>query len=95
MVERRNTGLFPEVRAKLHPAWLRRLKGEWMSANEHYLGKALQMPVLAIDVGPEARLGQWQPATRTLSISELHILRAPWHEVRATLRHEMAHQYVG
>jgi hypothetical protein len=94
MAERKFEGLFPEVRTKLHPAWLRRLKIEWQSANDNYLGRALKMPVFAIDVAAEARLGQWQPAARVLSISEQHILRAPWVEVRTTLRHELAHQYV-
>lgn len=86
--------MFPEVRDRLHPAWLARLQADWRAANRTYLGGGLKMPVLTIDVGVETRVGQWQRATRTLAISENHILQVPWEEVQNTLRHEMAHQYV-
>jgi hypothetical protein len=40
------------------------------------------------------KLGEWNGATRTLTIGLHHILSHSWEAVLETLRHEMAHQYV-
>jgi len=40
------------------------------------------------------RLGGWNAATRTLTISTYHLMADVWLEVEETLRHEMAHQIV-
>lgn len=87
--------VFPEsVRQRLHGAWLERLRAKWRLTNTLRLGGALQQPVFAIDCGVARRLGQWNKLGRLLSVSEEHILTAPWLEVEKTLLHEMAHQYV-
>ena len=51
------------------------------------------MPQFGIDHA-QKRLGQWSPATNTISISSSHLLNDIWLEVELTLKHEMAHQYV-
>ena len=84
----------PQLRATLHPGWLRRLRQDWTNANVQQLNSELKLPVLCIDTGAQVRLGQWQPRGRVMSISESHILAQSWFEVVDTLRHEIAHQYV-
>ncbi|MBM4342593.1 MAG: SprT-like domain-containing protein [Deltaproteobacteria bacterium] len=84
----------PSLRQKLHPAWIHRLRWSWKSANDERLRGVLKPPVFAIDCGSAQRLGQWVRGARLLSISERHMLTAPWHDVEQTLLHEMAHQYV-
>lgn len=88
------TTLPPSLRQKLHPAWIHRLRAAWNAANREHLHGQLKPPVFAIDCGSERRLGQWLRAARILSISEAHMLSAPWYDVEQTLLHEMAHQYV-
>ncbi len=77
----------------LHEAWIRRLRWHYDGYNADFAGRALRPPVILIVSAPE-RLGEWNGAVRTLSISERHILEHPWESVLETLRHEMAHQYV-
>jgi hypothetical protein len=73
-------------------SWALHLFLEWEWFNTNFLKGALRAPVLEIS-HHEARLGHWDPATRTLAISARHIERDPWLAVIETLRHEMAHQY--
>ena len=54
----------------------------------------MQLPVIRLGQGLST-LGHWQADQRTLTISEWHVQRDPWLAVMDTLRHEMAHQYVG
>jgi hypothetical protein len=42
----------------------------------------------------ERRLGEWNRAQRTISISRRLVVQQPWGVVREVLKHEMAHQYV-
>ncbi len=72
--------------------WARELLQWWRHYNRLYAGGALRPPVLRIAAGG-ARLGAWDPTTRTLSIAEHHIRADAWLGVLETLRHEMAHQY--
>src|SRR5690606_522876 len=77
----------------LHRAWVERLHWHYTLFNELYLGCALR-PALIMISRAEERLGQWNGQSRTISISESHILTHTWEEVLDTLRHEKAHQYV-
>lgn len=82
-----------ELREQLHAAWVRKLAVWWSHYNDEYLDGALRSPLISLsDAGSE--WGHWEPRTRRLSVSAPHIEREPWLEVMATLRHEMAHQYV-
>jgi hypothetical protein len=84
----------PQLRKRLHDAWLLELRMEWRSANDVHLDGALQPPALTIATDASIQLGLWERAPRLIRISEAHIWRDPWHTVVDTLRHEMAHQYV-
>ena len=78
--------------SELSRAWTLALLQAWRHCNWIYLRRALREP--QIRLSPDvARLGTWHGPSRTLSISERHIRRDPWHAVLDTLRHEMAHQY--
>ena len=72
--------------------WGVELLSWWRYYNELYLDSALREPVFRLSRGIVA-LGSYDPATRTLSISEEHVSRQSWLAVMETLRHEMAHQY--
>ncbi len=78
---------------ELRNIWNRKLYLWWRNYNEEYLVGALKLPLIRVGDGKH-QLGSWDGARRTLSISEAHILQAPWLSVMDTLRHEMAHQYV-
>ena len=77
----------------LHEAWIRRLQHAHSQLNARYAGRKLKLPVFRIG-GSSSRLGEWDPRTRTITIAERHILSNPWTDVLATLKHEMAHQFV-
>ncbi len=77
----------------LHGAWLRRLREDWEGFNYLYAGKRLRPPLFRIG-DARVRLGEWDRESRTITISESHILAHSWFSVLSTLRHEMAHQYV-
>jgi hypothetical protein len=77
----------------LKQACLRRLRRDWGLFNWQHLGSKLRPPTLELDAAL-ARVGAWDRATRRISISEAHVLGAPWEIVLDTLKHEMAHQYV-
>ena len=72
---------------------LRQLHHEWAVANSYYLKGALRSPVIALSKGT-SRLGSWNAATRTLSLSRVLVFEHPWPQVNEVLRHEMAHQFV-
>ena len=72
--------------------WLQAIRDEWRAANEQHLKGRLSPPVIALHSG-DSRLGFWDLATRTISISDQHLWERPWAEVVETLRHETAHQY--
>ncbi len=83
-----------QLAAELRQTWGRKLLLWWRHYNEEYLGGVLQIPVVEV-VDSTAVLGRWHGAERRLAIAAGHIERDPWLEVLDTLRHEMAHQYVG
>lgn len=82
-----------QVDEALRIGCLRRIKRDWACLNYWHLGSKLRPPAFELDRA-EARLGSWEPRTRTISISEHHVWSAPWEAVTETLKHEMAHQYV-
>ena len=90
MTRRQQAG---EALAQLHGAWLRQLRDEWRVINDERLDARLRPPVFRL-VSGRSRLGQWEGASRTLSISEDHIWEDPWDAVIQTLKHEVAHQVV-
>ncbi len=77
----------------LERAWSVRLRAAWQQLNETHASAGMRPPVLRIDRA-EQRLGSWHGGTRTLTLSARHVALDPWERVLATLRHEMAHQYV-
>ena len=78
----------------LDGAWVRALSRWWEHYDHEYLRQALRRPQIRLGEGV-AQLGSWDPVLRTITISRRHILDDPWIEVMETLRHEMAHQFVG
>ncbi len=81
------------ITAALHRAWIQQLRLAWQRVNVERLSGRLRPPTFRIDTATQ-RLGSWHDATRTLTLSEHHVLNDPWRDVVATLRHEMAHQVV-
>lgn len=65
----------------------------WEFYNTEFLDRALRSPGFRLIDSREA-FGRWVGGTRTIEISRWHILESPWVEILATLRHEMAHQFV-
>jgi hypothetical protein len=81
------------IEADLAAALLRELSETWRELNANHFRRRLRPPVLALsEVG--SRLGQWNPATRTISLDRLLVFQKPWSVVREVLKHEMAHQFV-
>ncbi|MBL9100125.1 MAG: DUF2786 domain-containing protein [Myxococcales bacterium] len=78
---------------QLHAAWLCELRRCWQDFNKRHLGETLTPPVFQIDGGSQ-RLGHWEREARILSLAHAHIWSHAWDDVLATLKHEMAHQYV-
>jgi hypothetical protein len=77
----------------LSAALLRELSDTWREFNANHFRGRLRPPVLALsEVG--GRLGQWNSATRTLSIDRTLVWEKPWSVVREVLKHEIAHQFV-
>jgi hypothetical protein len=77
----------------LQDAWVRELRRFYDLFNHTYAGGQLRPPLIRI-VATSRRLGEWNPAARTIAIAEHHVLAHAWESVLDTLRHEMAHQYV-
>jgi hypothetical protein len=79
--------------AALEAALLRELRLTYDElAHNHFRG-ALRPPALALS-DTTRRLGAWDRATRTVSLSRALVFREPWGVVREVLKHELAHQYV-
>jgi len=77
----------------LTTALLRELSDTWREINANHFGGRMRPPVLALsEVG--RRLGQWNSATRTLSLDRTLVFEKPWSVVREVLKHEIAHQFV-
>ncbi len=81
-----------EVPPELQRAWLCQLREFFALYNCSYLDFKLKTTLFRLDFESD-RLGQWDGANRTISISVRHILSHPWGRVMETLRHEMAHMY--
>ncbi|MBI5851137.1 MAG: DUF2786 domain-containing protein [Planctomycetes bacterium] len=73
--------------------WLLQLAHAWNDFNLEYLDGAMRQPGFRSS-GSKTELGSWKREARLIEISVHHVLAAPWSAVLATLRHEMAHQYV-
>ncbi|MBN2577068.1 MAG: DUF2786 domain-containing protein [Deltaproteobacteria bacterium] len=72
---------------------MRELADTWREINgNHFRGRMRPAVISLSEVG--SRLGQWRPATRTLSIDRTLVFEKPWSVVREVLKHEMAHQFV-
>ncbi len=80
------------VPPELHVAWVHSLRSHFDHFNYEYLSSILKAPVFIIG-SSTGKLGEWDGRSRTITISEHHILTHPWEQVADTLRHEMAHQY--
>jgi hypothetical protein len=81
----------------LEAALLRELAATW-SELAHTLFRtagsgALRPPALAL-AETTRRLGAWERATRTITLSRELVFDRPWGLVREVLKHELAHQYV-
>jgi len=74
-------------------AWVEHLNEFWRHYNYTYVERRLTPPHIHLGAS-KTKLGSWDRATRTITISGYHILSHPWESVMDTLRHEMAHQYV-
>jgi hypothetical protein len=77
----------------LAAALLHELAETWREINANHFRGRMRPPVIALsEVG--SRLGQWQSATRALSLDRALVYERPWSVVREVLKHEMAHQFV-
>lgn len=81
------------IGAELAGECLRRLRHEWGLLNWGFARGKLRPPAFTVD-GSTARLGAWDRATRTITVSRPLLLSQPWGSVVEVLKHEMAHQYV-
>ncbi|MEY4064106.1 MAG: hypothetical protein RIR26_314 [Pseudomonadota bacterium] len=80
------------VLAFLESAWLNQLSSEFESLCYQYRLK-LHKPVFEIRE-MKSQWGQWDPLTRTLSISRLLIQQHSWQHVLGVFKHELAHMIV-
>jgi hypothetical protein len=78
--------------AFLESAWLKQLSSEFESMCYQYRLK-LHKPVFEIR-DMKSQWGQWDPLTRTLTLSRLLIQQHGWQHVLGVLKHEMAHMVV-
>ena len=75
--------------------WLQLLEHEWDYARDTRRRlKQLSRPNFSLSPLLTRTLGRWDPATRTITLSEALLQGRRWHLVVSTLRHEMAHQVV-
>jgi hypothetical protein len=87
------TSMNHALHTDLASALLRELSDTWREINANHFRGRMRPPVLALsDVG--SRLGQWNGATRTLSVDGAMVFEKPWSVVREVLKHEVAHQFV-
>ncbi len=81
------------VHVDISAALLRQLSATWRELNANHFRGRLRAPVFTLSqVG--SHLGQWSPATRTMSIDATLVFDKPWSVVREVLKHEIAHQFV-
>jgi len=81
------------LQGELSAALLRELAETWREINGNHFRGRMRPPAFALsEVG--GRLGQWNSATRTLSIDRALVFEKPWSVVREVLKHEIAHQFV-
>ncbi len=78
---------------ELEAALLRELRSSYQDLNASYFKRALRAASIHLSDGA-ARLGQWDPAHRTIEMSRRLVVDRPWGTVLEVLKHEMAHQYV-
>jgi hypothetical protein len=81
------------ISAALEAALLRELRATYGELAQNHFRGALRPAVVAFS-DTIRRLGAWDRATRTLSLSRQLVFREPWGAVREVLKHELAHQYV-
>jgi len=79
----------PKIDARLRSAWSRQI----LRVVTHVLGHhGIRIPPPHVEVVKDsARLGSYNPATRTLSIAETAFTQYPWDIVDQLIRHELAH----
>jgi hypothetical protein len=80
-------------RRALEAALLRELASTCAELLHNHFRGALRPPALALS-DTARRLGAWERATRTISLSRALVFQQPWGAVREVLKHELAHQYV-
>jgi hypothetical protein len=80
------------ILAFLESAWLKQLSSEFESMCYQYRLK-LHKPVFEIR-DMKSQWGQWDPLTRTLTLSRFLIQQHSWQHVLGVLKHEMAHMVV-
>jgi len=80
----------------LDAALLRELASTWRElAHSHFLTSRASLRPPALALGDTARrLGAWERATRTITLSRALVYEQPWGVVREVLKHELAHQFV-
>jgi hypothetical protein len=72
---------------------LRRLAEAWDDLNYQHLRSRLKSPSIRLHEG-ERRWGSWDPQRRLITISKRQVSAYTWESAIATLKHEMAHQFV-
>ena len=72
---------------------MRELAQTWAELAQNHFGRGIRPPALALSDGGR-RLGAWERATRTMSLSRALVFGQAWGAVREVLKHELAHQYV-
>jgi hypothetical protein len=83
----------PRLTIELEAALLRELRASYQDLNASYFKRALRAASIGLSDNA-ARLGQWDPAHRTIEMSRPLLVSQPWGSVLEVLKHEMAHQYV-
>lgn len=81
------------VTTEMQAAAVRALWKEWHAINWSVFREAMVAPVVELS-DAEARLGQYDPTRRAMSVSRKLVFTQPWSTVAEVLKHEMAHQYV-
>jgi len=82
-----------ELAGELAAATLRVLRETHAELNYTLFGDLLRAPSFSLG-DSKVRLGSWDPALRTLEISEPLLLERGWGAAIEVLKHEMAHQFV-
>lgn len=81
------------LEGELAVSTLRALRASYRELNDDRFEGRLRAPSFVLS-DTRARLGCWDPATRTLEVSKELLLDRGWGAVVEVLAHEMAHQYV-